>query len=91
MMRAETERTQPALFRGSNALEVFNGCVGLFQAFDPTNRFDELLELAVITLDHIVQIFHLMVFRPVRQLTLFLRLPDRYAIARSLVRVNGLV
>lgn len=53
------------------------------------NRLDQLFQLAVIGLNHVVQIFYLTVLHRVRKLTLFQEFPDRNAVGWSLVRVDG--
>ena len=76
-------------FQGPHDLETLDRRIGCFQALETTHRFDQLLEFAVIGIDHIVQIFHLTVLHRVRKLTLFLEFPNRGPIGRSLVCVDG--
>lgn len=76
------------LSQGSHNLEPLDGCIRYLHRFEPTNRPYQLLQLAMIGLDNIVEIFHLAVDGVLRALSFLLQLSESDPIRRSPVRVN---
>ena len=76
------------LSQGSHNLEPFDGCIRSFHRFEPTNRPYQLLQLAMIGLDNIVEILHLAVHGVLRALTFLLQLSESDPVRRSPVRVD---
>ena len=69
-------------------LEAFDRCIGRLQGLEASNRADQLLQLAVIGLDNVVEILHLPMLRVLRTLALLLQLSQRRAVGRRLIGVD---
>src|SRR5215213_779156 len=69
-------------------LEAFDCRIGGLQRLEASDRADQLLQLAVIGLDDVVEIFHLPMLRVLRTLALLLQLGERRAVGRGLVGVD---
>ncbi len=75
------------LFQDAHDLETFDRGIGGFQRFEAAHWPDQLLQLTVIGLDHVVQ---MSVRHCIRDLAVLFEFRDRYPIGRSLVRIDRL-
>jgi len=58
----QIEGTSLAFSQSAHHLKSFDGCVGRFHRLEPAHWFDQLFQLAVISLNDVVEIFDLAVF-----------------------------
>ena len=76
------------LSQGAHNLKSLDGRIRCLHSSEPTNRPDQLLQLAMICLHNIVEILHLAVDGVFRALAFLLQLSESDPIRRSPVRVD---
>ena len=86
----EGEHPGLALAQRAHHLEALDRGVGRLQRLEPAHGPDQKLELAVVGLDDVVEVFHLPVPRVLRALALGLQLRDGSGIGWRLVGVEHL-
>ena len=69
-------------------LEAFDRRIGRLQRLEASDRADQLLQLAMIGLDNVVEILHLPMLCVLRTLALLLQLGERRGVGRRLVGVD---
>ena len=84
----QIERPPLAFSQSAPHLKPLDRCIGCFHRLEPAHRFDQLLQLAVIRLDDVVEILDLSVFDVLRALAFLFQFTDRLGVASGFVGVD---
>ena len=84
----DVKRSGLALAQRVHHLEAPDCGVGRLQRLEATDGADQLLQLTMVGLDHVVQVLGLSMDGVLRAFTLLLQLGERRGIGRRLVRVD---
>src|SRR3984957_14243639 len=84
----EVERSGLAFAQRTHDLEALDRGIGRLQSLEATDRADQLLQLAMVRLDHVVQVLGLSMDGVLRAFTLLLQLGKSRSVGGRLIRVD---